>query len=225
MVPLARLGQARCLRNSHQPDAMASLFRAIAADTGQATVAATALWEWAREYKALGRFSGADSALTLYIDRFPYGSDIYPVLLTRGVCRLMLSRPGPAQADADMAAAALADPRPERNVDPSLRAAARQQLAGLRQALPFQPPAAHGAVAALVGDEHRRPFLARRRAFGLGHRDEHGRRACREQPGELGAQAFAHATCSIGPASARSRSTASSRRSGVAGASRHGQMR
>jgi soluble lytic murein transglycosylase len=95
----ARLGQARCLRNAHQPDAMARMFRSIAADTAQATVAATALWEWAREYKALGRFAGADSALTLYIDRYPYGNDILAVLLTRGVARMMLNRPAAAEED------------------------------------------------------------------------------------------------------------------------------
>lgn len=95
----ARLGQARCLRNAHQPDAMARMFRSIAADTAQGTVAATALWEWAREYKALGRFAGADSALTLYIDRYPYGNDILGVLLTRGVGRMMQNRPAAAEED------------------------------------------------------------------------------------------------------------------------------
>ena len=77
----------------------------------------------------------------------------------------------------------------------------------------------------LVGDEHGRALLARGRAFGLRHRHQDGRCPGREQPGEVRGQAVAHAACSRRPASPRSRSTASSTRSGVAGESSRGQAR
>ena len=100
----------------------------------------------------------------------------------------------------------------------------------------FELAAADGSVDRAGRDEHPCPLLARRRAFCVRHFDEgHGGRSVEE-----GAKAFRggghgrktitaeypmlrdRAICA---ASARSRSTAISTRSGVAGASRRGQIR
>lgn len=95
----ARLGQARCFRNAGQPEPMLRAFRRVSADTGATALAATALWETGREMKSLGRYAEAESALTRYIDRHPYGSDILGVLAIRGFVRLTRGRTADAEAD------------------------------------------------------------------------------------------------------------------------------
>lgn len=95
----ARLGQARCYRNSQRPDPMLLAYRRVESDTARSPQAATALWETGREMKSLGRYAEAESALSRYIRRHPYGSDILSVLAARGFVRLTGGRPVEAGQD------------------------------------------------------------------------------------------------------------------------------
>ena len=93
----------------------------------------------------------------------------------------LLGGAGAAQVQPDVTTAALADGRPQRELDAALATAAGQQRPCVGDAFPFQPTAADGAEAALGGHQHGRTSLARRRALGLGDGDEDRRHARGDQ--------------------------------------------
>jgi hypothetical protein len=96
----------------------------------------------------------------------------------------------------------------------------RQQLPRLVDRHEFELAAADRAETRCRGDQHPRALLARRRAFRLGDLDEgRNRRGVEEGAEAIGVRGHGRLA-----ASAFSRSTAISTRSGVAGASRRGQI-
>jgi soluble lytic murein transglycosylase len=95
----ARINEARSLRNSGATQAMTAVYEGLAADTTQPATAARALYEMAKEYKSLGRFSDAERVLSRYLEAFPAGGDAGAALTMRGLSRYVGRRY--AEADED----------------------------------------------------------------------------------------------------------------------------
>ncbi len=95
----ARLGLGRNLRNAGRIPEMERTYGQLRADSTSGEYAARGGWELAREYKALGRFADCEAALSVYIEKFPYGEDILNALELRGVVRMIRKQPEAAQGD------------------------------------------------------------------------------------------------------------------------------
>src|SRR5690606_1754676 len=128
--------------------------------------------------------------------------------------------------EADTSAAALADLGPQRNVQRTMRDILLDQLARLGDCQELELPAANRAEGGRRRDEHPRARLARGGALHLADLHNGGVRMAFQKMIQ-----FAHASIHRESsrilrqlAAARNRSTAMSTRSGVAGASRRGQI-
>jgi hypothetical protein len=137
---------------------------------------------------------------------------------------------GSSQEQLHSSTAALAEMRAERQIEPSFAGSRSDHLPRHIDRVEFELPAADRAMAGIERHQHDGAGLARGRAFGTHHRNEDRRFARRQRRAQMGGKE-AHATPSPKRADAAGSrlafisSTASSTRSGVAGASRRGQKR